>query len=95
MLQGGGATFCSKMSRSLCVGPLKEWLWESTSLGLRIKKWTPECSCVSKGVGATFCSKTGRFFLCGPTKPFGAMSAPKSRGHVLQQNRAVLCVWPH
>ena len=32
-------------------------------LGARIKKWSLECSCVSKEVGATFCSKIAAFSL--------------------------------
>ena len=61
--------------------------------GVRIEKRTLECSCVPKGVGAAFCSKTAPFLSCVANKPSGGLCAQGGRGHVLQQNRAVLFVW--
>ena len=58
-----------------------------------IEKRTLECSCVLKGVGAAFCSKTAPFLSCAANKASGGLCAQGGRGHVLQQDRAVLFVW--
>ena len=68
------------------------WAPTSGSPGLRIRKWTLECSCVPKAIGAAFCSKTAPFHSCAPNKPSGGLHARDGQGHVLQQNSAVLFV---
>ena len=93
--QGGqGHVLQQKQGRSFRVTPINSapTRFSRESPDLRIRKWTLECSCVPKGVGAAFCSKTAPFLSCAPNKPSGGLCARGGRGHVLQQNRAVLFV---
>ena len=84
----------AKQGRSFRVAPINSapTRFSGGSPDPNIRKWTLECSCVPKGVGAAFCSKTAPFLLYAPNKPSGGLCARDGRGHVLQQNRAVLFV---
>ena len=48
-----------------------------------------------KGSGPRSAAKQAGSLCVAPLNHGQPMSAPSSRGHVLQQNRAVFCVWPH
>ena len=85
--KGSGPHSAAKQGRSFRVAALS-WV-----LSLRIEKWTLECSCVPKAVAATFCSKQGRSFRVRALNHPVSMCAHGGRGHILQQNRAVLFVW--
>ena len=74
----------AKQGRSFRVAALS-WV-----LSLRIEKLTLECSCVPKGVGPHSAAKQGRSVRVPALNHPGSICAHGGRGHVLQQNRAVL-----
>ena len=56
------------------------------------KNGPPSARVCPKGSGPRSAAKQGGSLCVAPLNHGGPMSAPRSRGHVLQQNRAVLCV---
>ena len=88
------ARVCPKRSGAvLCVWPHKPFRTQGSGLG---SKNGPSSARVwPKWSGPRSAAKQGRSLCVAPLNHGGPMNAPRSRVRVLQQNRAVLCVWPH
>ena len=91
-----GPRSAAKQGCSLCVAPLnclpirpKPGPWD-----LESKNGPLSARVCPKGSGPRSAAKQDGSFCVAPLNLSGAISAPRSRGHVLQQNRVVLCVWP-
>ena len=92
-----GPRSAAKQGCSLCVAPLKclPFRPKPCPWDLESKNGPLSARVCPKGSGPRSAAKQGVSLCVAPLNLSGAMSAPRSRGHVLQQNRAVLCVWPH
>ena len=92
-----GPRSVAKQGRSLYVAPLKCLTARPKPCpsDLESKNGPLSARVCPKGSGPRSTAKQDGSLCVAPLNLSGAVNAPRSRGHVLQQNRAVLCVWPH